>query len=227
MLGRVADHTEVDKASVPMAVLGFARLVAGIAMSPARSIKVDYPSPVIAFSDGAVEYDHLGAPVITVGGVVLRRGSRPRAFGCRVGTALVNQWLSRTRHPVMLAELLPKVLLRMLFPDAFRDAAVLNFEDNEAARFATIAGYSAHIDAAVLVSELASQDAQLRSACWWARVPTGGNPADCASRLRFDLLLEIFPDALVVPCFDDDADHPGWAALASRLYKGVDTLVIP
>ena len=81
-----------------------------------------------------------------------------------------------------------------------------------------VSGTASQLVCAVLVGETCARDAELGCATWWTRVPTGGNPADAASRLRFTELRHAFPGVQIVNAYSRGPEDPEWEHLFRHLY---------
>ncbi len=77
------------------------------------------------------------------------------------------------------------------WPEVFFHTRVINFVDNDAARFGLIKGFSPTLSSARLLNGNSDLDASLQSRSWVERVPTASNIGDPASRLEFDVLLAL------------------------------------
>ena len=83
------------------------------------------------------------------------------------------------------AELLPILLARYTWRTNLRNAALISFVDNDAARHAVVSGSSPSLASSRIISELACMDSKLNILSWTARVPSASNIADGPSRLVF------------------------------------------
>ena len=68
---------------------------------------------------------------------------------------------------------------------------MLNFIDNDGARFGLIKGYSPTRPSAWLIGEFWAEEAKAQAVSWFARVPSQSNCADGPSRLDFSRLKDI------------------------------------
>ncbi len=89
------------------------------------------------------------------------------------------------------AELLPVLCAKSTWPEVFFHTRVLNFVDNDAARFGLIKGFSPTLASARLLNANSEWDARLQSRSWVERVPSASNIGDPASRLDFECLLAL------------------------------------
>ena len=79
---------------------------------------------------------------------------------------------------------------RRLWRSRFRDRAAFIFCDNEAARSALVAGYSADAIGVQILSLVNAADVSDGTLTWHERVPTASNPADQPSRMLTPTPLE-------------------------------------
>ena len=86
-------------------------------------------------------------------------------------------------HPVFFAELLPILAAFHTWQSSIEGRDVIVFTDNEAARHAFIKGYSPLMLGAEVLACAWLQAASVSASPWFARVPTGSNPADGPSRM--------------------------------------------
>ena len=89
------------------------------------------------------------------------------------------------------------------------DQDVIMFIDNNSARQALIKGYSPSMPSCVVLAQVAKEDAQCSARSWYARVPTQSNLSDLPSRLEFEVLRRMMPQAeeTAVP---DEVWHEDW-----------------
>ena len=80
------------------------------------------------------------------------------------------------------AEVLPCLLARKLWAVRMKHRAVLYFIDNDAARYRFIRGMSNDPHMSVMLTSFWEEERMSPSYPWFARVPSGGNPADYPSR---------------------------------------------
>ena len=84
----------------------------------------------------------------------------------------------------------------------FKDMPVIEFIDNDSARFGLMSGSSPSPLSTALIAASSASDCVLGSFCWVARVPSWSNVADAPSRMDFRAL-EAMPGAtssnLVLP----------------------------
>ncbi|CAK0864596.1 unnamed protein product, partial [Prorocentrum cordatum] len=142
------------------------------------------------FTDGACTPRPGRLPLVSIGAVLYRTGAAPVVWGAEVPGEVVARWQDRgvrtVEQVIGQAELAPAVVARLLWPDVLRQAVLLHWVDNEAARFGLIRGYSPVEASAELISWSQELDMARGTASWVERAPSLGNPADKASRLVFD-----------------------------------------
>ncbi|CAK0828484.1 unnamed protein product, partial [Prorocentrum cordatum] len=142
------------------------------------------------FTDGACTPRPGRLPLVSIGAVLCRTGAAPVVWGAEVPGEVVARWQDRgvrtVEQVIGQAELAPAVVARLLWPDVLRQAVLLHWVDNEAARFGLIRGYSPVEASAELISWSQELDMARGTASWVERAPSLGNPADKASRLEFD-----------------------------------------
>ena len=97
------------------------------------------------------------------------------------------------------AEMLPCLVARHVWRNRLRGRAVLNYVDNEAARFALIKGGSPTQDAAWIAAGFWRADSDLRCHSWFGRVPSPSNLADGPSRGKDLAPIELGPNLHLVP----------------------------
>ena len=118
-------------------------------------------------------------------------------FGALLWPDVAAELRAVTGHTQIIAqlELLPIYVALLAWRRLFRDPGrrVVVFVDNDAARFGLIRGYSPNLASRALIEATWQQAATLQLAPWFERVPTSGNPADAASRLRPKELASLRP----------------------------------
>ena len=135
-------------------------------------------------TDGAYETDSLGRSYATIGGVLRGAGAGPWYFSLRVPTALVQRWTrAGSLQCIGQVELLPLNVARMIWAGELAGRCIIEFIDNDAARHASVSGYSPVPSSMELVADRAERDARLQLAAWRARVPSASNEGDAPSRL--------------------------------------------
>ena len=109
-----------------------------------------------------------------------------RHFGGTVPTVVLSYWMSAgSKNPIALVELLPVLIARVLWKDRLVGRKLLLFCDNNPVLYQMISGSSKNEFARLMLLELSRLEMKAKSLCWYARVPSPGNPADDPSRLFF------------------------------------------
>ena len=125
------------------------------------------------------------SPCTFIGGVKFDPESLdlPEVFSAKVSTQVMALWeKGGSKHPVFQAELLPVLVAVCTWTQVLGNRDVIAFLDNDAARHALVRGYSPIPSAAELVGETWLSIARCGARIWFARVPSGSNPADAPSR---------------------------------------------
>ena len=134
---------------------------------------------------------------MTCGAVIFPVHGRPRFFGLLIPEAICDAW--RAPGKVQLvgqAELFPRVVAALTWPDLLHDHLVIWWHDNESARAASIRGYSPVLESCRILAEAAVCEAGLHCRSWFARVPTASNVSDPASRLDYPEVWRLVPGAV-------------------------------
>ena len=84
------------------------------------------------------------------------------------------------------AEIAPALLARLTWADDLLGRRVIQFVDNDSARYALVKGYSPSLASSVLLSDTWLQDCRLGLFSWYDRVPTASNIGDGPSRLDYE-----------------------------------------
>ena len=143
--------------------------------------------PLIILTDGACEPDETQPYGIraSYGGVMFDpEDNAYEVFGGNIGPSLM-EFLSHDGSKTQVvgqAELLPCLAARRLWKERCANRPVLNFVDNEAARYALIKGTSPTMDSAVLTAAFWKEESGLGAFSWFERVPSPSNLADNPSR---------------------------------------------
>ncbi len=93
---------------------------------------------------------------------------------------LTDGWTKK--QVVGQAELVPCLAAKQVWRKRMRGRLVMNYIDNEAAKYALIKGTSPTRDSAWLVNEFWKSEALMESYSWLERVPSASNCADDPSR---------------------------------------------
>ena len=159
-------------------------------ISPPRTIPLGPGGePLVIFSDGFCDPESGRAGM---GAVLLDKQSGTfEAFGCLLPTRVVAT-LKRSfgcgEQLVAQAEILPVFASRVKWAhllSARPACRVIQFIDNDAARYGLIKGHSPSAASAWLISEFWTVEASLGCCTWFDRVPSKSNIADGPSRLDF------------------------------------------
>ena len=203
-LDRVACGAPGGDGGFSAAVAALRWLSRVLSAAPPRGVPCLFPKPLVLFTDGACEPGADGALEASCGAVLFIPGRRgPKYFGARVGQVLLDRWTSLgSKQVVGQAELFPVVLAKWAWAADFKDMPVIEFIDNDSARFGLVSGSSPSPLSTALIAASSASDCLLGSFCWVARVPSWSNVADAPSRMDFRAL-EAMPGAtnsnLVLP----------------------------
>ena len=128
-------------------------------------------------------------------------GATPRFFCFRAEPCLIDKWRDKADQEqlVLPAEMAPLIIARWLWPAAFRNQFVLQFIDNDAARWAVIRGAIRSNTGASLADRYWELELDLKASTWTDRVRSASNLADAASRFdreglkRLGFIEDAFP----------------------------------
>ena len=150
-----------------------------------REVRLSHPHPPLVFVDGAFETDKDGVNVGSIGGLILDPVDMAyEFFSLQLSTSHVQFLLGIAgKTAIFQLELLPVLVARHLWSDRCKDRAIIVFCDNEAAKSALVAGYTAQPVSVRIVSRVADLDVRDGALTWYERVPSFSNPADAPSRL--------------------------------------------
>ena len=127
-------------------------------------------------------------------------------FGFTINRALELEWAASGRKQLVTeAELLPQLVSRRLWAKRLFKANVICFVDSEPAKYCFIKGSSDSPTCEDIVRAVQFEEQTLMPWAWYSRVPSFSNPSDAASRLDFELMRKLFPDATLV---DADSFQP-------------------
>ena len=123
-----------------------------------------------------------------------------------VPQAIIKKWAKSTAMQVVgQCEIAHVLLARRTWPSLLKEANVVYWLDQDAARFALIKGYSPSPGSADLIGQCAVAEVDLGSCIFFARVPTDSNVGDPASRMNPEGVSAVLPDAVMSP-----ANLPEW-----------------
>ena len=156
--------------------------------------------PTLIWTDGACEPDGT-----TVGGILIKDGMRPQAFGARLTKEAAECLAAKPGQKQVIgqAELLPILVAKTIWSEFIKNEKVIHFVDNDSARLAMIKGYSPVITSLRIITACSHRDAWCRTSSWYARVPTKSNIADEPSRMRQANLIKMGAE-IVRPFVNDN-----------------------
>ena len=140
--------------------------------------------PLILFTDGACDPD--GPEVVASCGAVLfdRRDETAHVFGCWIHDGLIKEWTASGRKQVVTeAEILPLLIARRVWFDRLKGCKLLNFVDNDGAKFACIRGTYDTPECALVLKAMFFEETKLQTWSWFSRVCSYSNCSDAPSRL--------------------------------------------
>ena len=154
--------------------------------------------PALLFTDGALEYDD-GAPLGTIGAVLLMPDGMVETFGVEVPDAVLDMWRRDGKtHVIGLIELYACVTAMLHWRKCFSMRRLIAFVDNWPALDVLVKGTSLQVEwrKLLLLLEDPCEDASM---LWVARVPSSSNIADHPSRGDLGPLNFLKPYRCVVP----------------------------
>ena len=147
-------------------------------------------APALIFSDGACEGVHFEE--VTAGAVLVLPSGVIKFFGLRIPAKVVKEWQCQGQEQTIgQAEIAPALLARLTWTDDLQGRRVVQFIDNDSARFALVKGYSPSLASSALLSETWLQDCRLGLFSWYDRVPTASNIGDGPSRLDYEEVIQL------------------------------------
>eukprot|EP00438_Fugacium_kawagutii_P010273 Skav225670 [mRNA] locus=scaffold1924:267746:268871:- [translate_table: standard] len=144
-----------------------------------KRISVAKKKTFLLFLDGACEGEDC-AQTCSIGGVLVDKEHGPVAcFGEVVPKAVVDMWKERgSKQLIFEAEILPYVVALRVWAHLLRDALVLVFIDNDAARHSWVTA-GAHTQHAMdMVHRALILEAELDASAYFCRVPSHSNMMD-------------------------------------------------
>ena len=195
VLKSLSDHANASSDLVIDSRLkeGLEWLLCFLPVAPPRIINAHHAGSVVSiFTDGAVD-----AECVTVGAIIFEDGFAPEVFGERVPQGIEARWReSGSEQVVGQAELLPVVLATLIWKKRLANRYVLWWLDNDAARQGLINGYSRSARRAQVIDDALMLMSFNSIYSWFGRVPSPCNPADMPSRLEWQKLSTLVPDAV-------------------------------
>ena len=150
---------------------------------PPIEIRAALGQVIHIFTDGAFEPE--SDKPATIGGVLYSEtGVRLGFFSEVVPSVLVDMYLTVSKSPIYLIELLAALISSVVWSPEYPFRYVVNYIDNEASRSALTKAWS-HVKFANNILEKFVELEMLSSwKPWFSRVPTHSNPSDAPSRLQ-------------------------------------------
>ena len=157
-----------------------------------REIRCVHSTAPLLFFDGAFEPLPGGGNLGSVGGILLDPHDQAyEFFRLQLSGVQVRFLLGLTGQTAIFElELLPVVVGRRLWQHRLTERSLICFVDNEAAKCALIAGYSAKPAACSILDEVAVLDVRGGTLPWYDRVSSVSNLADAPSRGEAPLPLD-------------------------------------
>ena len=171
--------------------------------TPKKMFFVHKLPPLLLFTDGFCDQEE-GRVRAGYGGILIDPATDfAEAFGELVPDSLVDSWrrLGGYDRVVAQAEILPTIVARLLWRRQLSGdpgRRIVNFIDNDSARYGLLKGYSPTWSSAFLLGEFWRQEGKLQLCSRFERVPTKSNCADGPSRLRFDKLRGLWRSMITV-----------------------------
>ena len=151
--------------------------------TPKTMVFVHRLPPLLLFTDGFCDQEE-GHVRAGYGGILIDPASEfAEAFGELIPDSLVDSWraLGGYDQVVAQAEILPTIVARMLWQRQLSGdpgRRIVNFIDNDSARYGLLKGYSPTRSSAFLLGEFWRLEEKLQVCSWFERVPTKSNCAD-------------------------------------------------
>jgi hypothetical protein len=152
------------------------------------------------YTDGAYEPD--GAVKASIGGVLVdESGLVVECFGLELEDSLRAEFLAASRHPIYELEIFPVLVSLRIWQHRLKNAQVVFYLDNNAARSALIRADGSTLLSQAMIAEFVKLEKDVRILPWLSRVPSASNPADDAARLIFNVpwLFGVPRPAIVLP----------------------------
>ena len=153
-----------------------------VAEAPPRRVEVQDKPTFLLFLDGACEGGE--GQQASIGAVLCDQSGRGIAcFGEQLPDDILGMWRQRNiKQLIFQAETMPYLVALFLWHDVLKNACVLVFIDNEAARFAWISGSAHAEDVSRMLRRGAFKESAMNTVPYFCRVPTHSNIADGPSK---------------------------------------------
>ena len=149
-------------------------------------VSLSHCSTFFVFTDGA--FEPTSNTPATVGGLLVDEWGRSlEFFGLPVPQTLLEQFLEHSDHPIYELEILPVLVAIRIWAKQLAKCHVVFYLDNTAAHSAFVRAEGATPAASGMVRDFVRYEKLLGLLPWFGRVPSISNPADDASRLKFDV----------------------------------------
>ena len=150
---------------------------------PPIEIRAALGQVIHIFTDGAFEPE--SDKPATIGGVLYSEaGARLGFFSEIVPSVLVDMYLTASKNPIYLIELLAALISSVIWSPAYPFRYVVNYIDNEASRSALTKAWSHVKFANNILGKFVELEMLSSWKPWFSRVPTHSNPSDAPSRLQ-------------------------------------------
>ena len=149
------------------------------------SINSDINETWIIFTDGA--FEPTNAQPASIGGVLVNpSGKVVSFFGAYLPQPLLEEFLSKSKHPIYELEILPLLVAVKIWSTNMVGKLVVHYLDNDAARSAFVRAHASTDLGAALIAEYVEFEYKCRFSPWFARVASHSNPSDEPSRMNFE-----------------------------------------
>ena len=156
---------------------------------PPIEIRAALGQVIHIFTDGAFEPE--SKDPATIGGVLYSEsGVRLGFFSEVVPSVVVETYLTVSKNPIYLFELLAALMASVLWSTDYPFRYVVNYIDNEASRSALTKAWSNVKFANNIIGKFVELEMESSWKPWFSRVPTHSNPSDDPSRLKIDELVQ-------------------------------------
>ena len=149
-------------------------------------VSISHCSTFFVFTDGA--FEPTSSTPATIGGLLVDEWGRSlEFFGLPVPQTLLDQFLEPSAHPIYELEILPVLVAIRIWAKLLEKCHVVFYLDNNAAHSTLVRAEGATQAAAGMVRDFVKYEKLLNLLPWFGRVPSISNPADDASRLKFEV----------------------------------------